>query len=843
MRAVPGAYFNPLSPLDESFSLVGMMFDEMQSRTVSDEILNFLENLPVEEQRRQYYADAAKFHGWFEIAVKMRNADMVSQLVKFVHETPAPPEWDLAYETIHVFGSGNTEKTPVTPKHWGLTSYHYHCLLRVFSYQGDIPSLQQLVQIMQRKSIEERRKSTETTAEESQGETNLLYWRKRYLLTSTVNANTIAWLMWMNWSSGSLETALRIFEDVSTGTEDRATSRNLFLSPQDGLEDEWIRKRLPLHCAPLSMLIFICAQQCVPMSGLVADAGELVESKSRAENRVPSAAVAHTSIPPELVVIVTATKRLLDIPLTASDYVQLLLAVLNNHRIFQRIQRILYNHRRSRELHSFQSHTSFNFLVEVTHGVFPAHHSRDDMHGISPHFVVPLVLRALRGAFGMLQKDPAEIRPVGFVQSRQSTLNGWVRCVLDAMLDDCTEPAAVFDALVSWAEVHRRPTFSVNICNYLYERIQTPRDVQQVVSSPSFADLRARLVRRHVANVVPKFTTVSILGDVIRNFPAGRVAKYMLPRLVFFTSLCLSADSYKEDTRWYLRAQQLMFARTSTELLAMVKKLLDTKYADESGISFAVIREGLRCCLDACVWLTPANPVIGKDALNERWRWWIFNDARDIALTLYGFAPNINEKVQEVFERNASPRPCKSEDKMHAEFRRILRLDTSCTKAPLLPEEFIRETSTWTGMSMSFVPPHWKHGDGINPFPHVFLGNTRPADAREGKPDDPFPEVYALIRNSNSRQTNWHLSDKDTVTRLLRCLLHRLEFEKAVELMRSAIKVMGYGQKVDRDIQRFFTEIGDPSGSIAFKLASGIMDGEVNQSKTRHYSSAGNPAS
>ena len=99
-----------------------------------------------------------------------------------------------------------------------------------------------------------------------------------------------------------------------------------------------------------------------------------------------------------------------------------------------------------------------------------------------------------------------------------------------------------------------------------------------------------------------------------------------------------------------------------------------------------------------------------------------------------------------------------------------------------------------------------------------------------------FPLVCQLIRNAYPHQETWYLYDKDTVTRLVRCMLHRLDFEGAIRTMRSAIKTLGYGHKMDRDIQRIFTEIGDPSGSICFKLASGIMGGEVNPTKTRHYS-------
>ena len=841
IRATPGAYFNPLAAKVESFSLVGMMFDEMQARTTSDAIVHFFENLSAEEQRKKYYEDDDAFHRWFEVAVGNRNADLVSQLVKFIHETPAPEGWAQLYETIYA----EKVKEGETPRkrHWGLTSYHYHCLLRVFTHQSDLASIQQLTQIIQQRTIDEYDKTSkplDNTDESVETKTKPVeeVWRTLYRQTSTINANSIAWMMWSNWTLGSLQTVLRIFSDVTVVSEVTPAVRQLLVSPPDGYENEWLRETQSLQSPPLTMLLYICCQYSSPMSGLTVDRGRIAESKQRAEKSVPTSAVVYTNVPAELVVIIAATKKLLQIPLTACDYIHLLVAVLNNYRVFQRIQRnVLFNQRRSKELFSHEGHTSFDFLIEDTHSVFSADVRASDDDVPSVHHIVPVVLRSLRGAFHVLGEDTGAIRHVGFVQKRLATLNGWVRTVLDCVLDDDADPGAVFDVLLSWGEVHGRPSFCLNITNYLYQRMQMPSKSVDVNGLSPLAVMRKRLLGGSNLKLTPRFTSISTMADVIRQYPAENAARAMLPKLLYFSSLSQNSDSYEEDTRWYLRAQQMMFAKTPQELLKMLKEFVNTRYADERKISYGVLREGVRCALDACVRFTPANKKMGPDAVKERHRWWLFNDARDISLTLYGSTQNTNEKVREIFLRDASPAPTKSVEKMDEEFEWLKKLDPKVKRPSLSADQYERETASWASLPANFVPAHFVDPGISNPYPHVCLG-TSLAIAED---DDPFNEVYKVIQTCHSPQPTWYLGDKGTITRLLRCLLHRLEFRKAVDLMRSAIRVMGYGQKIDKDIQKFFHEIGDPSGSIAFKLAAGIMDGDVAATKARHIGSSSQP--
>ena len=816
------------------------MFDEMQTRAVSEDITHFFQNLAAEEQRKRYYEDEITIRRWFEVAIANRNADLVSQLVKFIHETPAPEGWTQLHETVYM-RQKEDENGKIMKRHWGLTSYHYHCLLRVFTHQGDSTSIQQLTQIMQKRTLDERQKIAESKNSENDAVSDP-QWRKRFLLTSTINANSIAWIMWINYMMGSLEGVLRAFSDSTVATESNPVSRETLMSPPDGQEDAWLNGPVELHCAPLSMLLYICCQYSSPMSGLTLDRGRIAESKLRAEHSIPSDAASYTNVPPELVVIIAAAKKLLHIPLTTSDFIHLLLAVLNNYRVFQRVQRnVLFNHRRSKELHSLPGQTSYNFLVENTQSVFSSatRLSEDDATGAAPHHVVPVVLRALRGAFVILDRDPSALGNVGFVQKRHATLNGWVRSVLDIVLDECSDPAAVFDALLAWSDVHGRPSFALNVSNFLYQRMQLPPEQPQAGEASPMASMRTRLLSGASSTIVPQFTSIAALADVIRHYPAARAAKEMTPKFVFFSSLCLRADVYKEDTRWYVRAQQMMFAASPQELITMLKEFVNTKYADDRKISFGVIREGLRCALDACVRFTPAGRTMDAHSAKDRFRWWVFNDARDISLTLYGSTQNTNEKVREIFSRGASPNPSKTEQSMHEEFARLANIDANCQRPASGTDSAPREAASWTGLPMNAVPDYFEDPEKSNPYPHICLG-TLPLRSEDGQ-QDPFTEIFEIIQSCNPQQPNWYLNDKGTITRLLRCLLHRLEFRKAVDLMRSAIRVMGYGQKIDRDIQKFFREIGDPSGSIAFKLAAGIMDGEVTATKARHMTRSSQP--
>lgn len=83
--------------------------------------------------------------------------------------------------------------------------------------------------------------------------------------------------------------------------------------------------------------------------------------------------------------------------------------------------------------------------------------------------------------------------------------------------------------------------------------------------------------------------------------------------------------------------------------------------------------------------------------------------------------------------------------------------------------------------------------------------------------------------SSTTAASVWYLQDSEMYVLLMRCLLHRLDWEAAVHLTVKMQTCNHYSYAMDHELTTIFSEIGDPAGCLAFKVATKLFDGRINR--------------
>ena len=645
MHSIPAESINPLIlPKLTSFSLVGTMVQDMEVRRLREEYKIFLEENTREQQQQFYLQKKKRFHQWLEAAVKLRDIDVVSRLVKFVRESDTEQEVGAEEEnSIHL---GAPKPQPWRVRSLGLRSYHFHCLLRAFAMHADYKSLEQLIILMEERDLE-----TKNTANKAQNVSYLL------------NGNTVAWLMWTAFKADHISRIVDIFSYASLKAYTFSGKENasvMLFPPPDTYNEEPKNSRI---CPSISMLLYIVAQYSAPMAGMV--------SRLRSEktaHRSKAFAEFSCQFPPELSVVLAATLKLLDVSLQAMDYISLLISVLNNYTIFPRIQQtVLYNGKRSFELPR-EGYSSFRYLTERFRNTFTSACEKVD-RGTTSH-LLQSVMTALEHYFYQSSRSIDEVSSIGFVQCRHLTLEGWVRTTLDCACRDLSDPSPVFDAVLTWGDIQQRHLFVFETASNLLNKLpKRSTDYEKPPSTMKEALHRLReIIREEIepwgasksCAFFPMFTSIALLADNMSVFPWSCIRHYMQTCFQSLLTVALQNPVYSRSTKHYIRSQQLLFASSST-LQPLLKELLGSETFEEGGqrIAVSIVRETVRCALDVCIRWVPQNLKLNPSSLEERYKWWIFNDCRDIALTLYGSVPDINERVRLMSGRRGFPGACK----------------------------------------------------------------------------------------------------------------------------------------------------------------------------------------
>lgn len=109
---------------------------------------------------------------------------------------------------------------------------------------------------------------------------------------------------------------------------------------------------------------------------------------------------------------------------------------------------------------------------------------------------------------------------------------------------------------------------------------------------------------------------------------------------------------------------------------------------------------------------------------------------------------------------------------------------------------------------------------------------TRHEEEKEEEEEEEGEDVFAALWNTLMNTTImgqdlWYLKNTDMYLLLLQCLLHRLDWEAAVDLTLRMLEHTKFTHKMDHAVTRIFKEIGDPAGCLAFKVATRLFDGRI----------------
>lgn len=315
---------------------------------------------------------------------------------------------------------------------------------------------------------------------------------------------------------------------------------------------------------------------------------------------------------------------------------------------------------------------------------------------------------------------------------------------------------------------------------------------------------------------------------------------------------------------------ETQFIRTVSEARAVLRRAIDAGNATASNgrvprsTQFMFMQLAQWCCRHP-----PCNPKLTPEGLEERTKWGRYLDARDTSLALFGSARQSRDSMKHLFYNNNQLPELRSEAVIAKDFADVHELffgsaspSSSLSQAELqLSMRQARTTLPHTGSSAAIVPRYLWDSAVYNPYPAAQLaintcefskspcgeGTQSPFalaevhqtdatlgnDAEEDVGDaEFFVELWhALLDKTTSVGSNeaWYLQNTDMFLLLVRCLLHRLDWEAAAHLTRKMTQHTNYTYLMDHELTTIFREIGDPAGCLAFKVATKLFDGRITK--------------
>ncbi|KAH9579986.1 hypothetical protein LSM04_005580 [Trypanosoma melophagium] len=240
--------------------------------------------------------------------------------------------------------------------------------------------------------------------------------------------------------------------------------------------------------------------------------------------------------------------------------------------------------------------------------------------------------------------------------------------------------------------------------------------------------------------------------------------------------------------------------------------------------------------VELCVRHPKKNCKMTATGLEERRKWGRYLDARDASLALFGSAKQARDSMKHLFY-NDNKMP---ELRSPAMIKRDMNDTATLFKwkcPPTMASLRMRTSIPHVCCSAEAVPRHLWDPEVYNPYPQVMLQVSPMEDERIT--DDIFQEVWRVIMNPSLVGTDqWYLRDSEMYLLLMRCLIHRLDWEAAAHLTLKTMENLTYTYMMDHDVTLMFREIGDPAGCLAFKVATKLFDGRIlkdGQSKRERF--------
>ena len=223
-----------------------------------------------------------------------------------------------------------------------------------------------------------------------------------------------------------------------------------------------------------------------------------------------------------------------------------------------------------------------------------------------------------------------------------------------------------------------------------------------------------------------------------------------------------------------------------------------------------------------CAAHPPRNVKMSSAVLAEREKWATYIAARDTALALFGSGGQARDAMKILFYNKLKLATVRDESSISADLASCsAALNVSLDHAT---STLLSATATSIGGS-SLVPRHLHDPNVENPYPHIAL---HPMDSSEAYQPavDIFPEVFAEMKKAKDRE--WYYRDTEVYVLLMRCLIHRLDWDASVDLTLKLVETASYTALIDQELIGYFAEMGDPMGLLALKIVTKIYDGRIH---------------
>lgn len=229
--------------------------------------------------------------------------------------------------------------------------------------------------------------------------------------------------------------------------------------------------------------------------------------------------------------------------------------------------------------------------------------------------------------------------------------------------------------------------------------------------------------------------------------------------------------------------------------------------------------------VELCARHPKKNCKMTPTGLEERRKWGRYLDARDTSLALFGSAKQARDSMKHLFYNDNKMPELRSPAIIERDMNDTAAL-FKWKRAPTVASLRQRTSVPHVQCSSHAVPRHLWDPNVYNPYPHVMLSISPMEEERIT--DDIFQELWRVLMNPSLVGTDqWYLRDAEMYLLLMRCLIHRLDWEAAAHLTIKTMESLTYTYMMDHEVTLMFKEIGDPAGCLAFKVATKLFDGRI----------------
>lgn len=248
-----------------------------------------------------------------------------------------------------------------------------------------------------------------------------------------------------------------------------------------------------------------------------------------------------------------------------------------------------------------------------------------------------------------------------------------------------------------------------------------------------------------------------------------------------------------------------------------------TKAAGNYRTMFKSVKQMVRSLITTVSLNPPRGCKMPSADVAERRRWGMYCEARDIALTLHGQNDAARSAMKQLYLNDCKQQHLRRPEAIATDVEAVRDLFSSVGG---IPEAAGGRSTRPIFADVGVVPRHLFDPSVDNPFPHCRLLIA------PGEPqlDDHFPAVLELLSKLGDP---WWLGEPDAFTDLLRCYLHRLDWDGAVKLAEKAMTQQKFTASLDGVVVSIFDEIGDPCGALPFKAATKLVDLRIVKSRDR----------